>query len=209
MKVSKILALSAIAVCMITTTALAANSGNQSSETKGQKSTIERNFGGNRGMHGGENRNGFRGPGKGGEGFKNPFANLVTAGTITQEKADAIKTAMEAARETKKTMKEVLDGLVTAGTITQAEEDAIVKDMPTRAGKRGNPMENLVTAGTITQEKADTIKTAMEAARETKKTMKEVLDGLVTAGTITQAEEDAIVKTLPERSGKGRFGGKR
>lgn len=66
-----------------------------------------------------------------------------------------------------------------------------------------DPMTGLITAGTITQADADAIKAAMDSARESGKTMKEVLAGLVTAGTITQAKADAVLAAAPADNGKG------
>lgn len=69
--------------------------------------------------------------------FATNLDSLVTAGTITQAQADAIQTALEAAKPTggpanggeqngdKGGFSSILDSLVTAGTITQAQEDAI------------------------------------------------------------------------------------
>jgi len=57
--------------------------------------------------------------------FKNDLAALVTAGTMTQDQADAITSAISSAEKGPDGMKTALDALVTAGTITQAQEDAI------------------------------------------------------------------------------------
>ena len=75
---------------------------------------------------------------------------LVTAGTITQAQADAIKAAFDAARPAEGTVKPatpptdaerlakrkaVLAPLVSAGTITQSQADAVIAAMP--AGGHG------------------------------------------------------------------------
>lgn len=59
------------------------------------------------------------------DGLKTELNSLVTAGTITQEQADAITTAISTAEKGPDGMKTALDALVTAGTITQAQEDAL------------------------------------------------------------------------------------
>ena len=80
---------------------------------------------------------------------------LVTAGTITQAQADAVKAAFDAARPAVGTVKPatpptdaerlakkkaVLAPLVSAGTITQAQADAVIAAMPAggHGGGRGN-----------------------------------------------------------------------
>lgn len=110
---------------------------------------------------------------------KNHFCNLVSEGTITQVQLDAIQEAMKAARDSGKTMSDVLTELVSAETITQAQADAITANMPARDGKtvkaieQKNPYSELVSAGTITQTQADTlwntIKEAMQTARASEK----------------------------------------
>ncbi len=78
---------------------------------------------------------------------------LVTAGTITQAQADAIKAAFDAARPAQGTAKPatppteaerlakhkaVLAPLVSAGTITQAQADAVIAAMPAGGGHGGH-----------------------------------------------------------------------
>lgn len=129
---------------------------------------------------------------------KNPFSELVTAGTITQAQLDAIQEAMKSARESKKPMSDVLTELVSAGTLTQEQADAITSSMPAKEGKGGftrehkNPLSELVTAGTITQEQLDAIQEAMKSTRESKQSMTDALAELVSAGTLTQNQADAV-----------------
>ena len=147
-------------------------------------------------------------------GMVNSLDSLVTAGTITQAQADAIQTAMEAAKPTggpgnggehKGGFASVLDSLVTEGTITQAEEDAIQTALKAvKPSDSVSALDALVSAGTITQAQADAIQTAIEAAKPTgdlgkggdlnrgKGGYTSVLDSLVTEGTITQAQADAV-----------------
>ncbi|MFZ3131107.1 MAG: hypothetical protein WA125_08420 [Desulfosporosinus sp.] len=84
------------------------------------------------------------------DGFANKLDALVTAGTITQTQADAIQTAMEAAKPAggpgngngadqnrgkgKGGFTSVLDSLVTAGTITQVQADAIQSTFTNKLG---------------------------------------------------------------------------
>ena len=148
-------------------------------------------------------------------GFATKLANLVTAGTITQAEADAIQTALDAAKpaggpgnggEHKGGSSSVLDSLVTAGTITQTESDAIQTALKAaKPDEATSALAALVTAGTITQVQSDAIQTALDAAKptgdsgngsENKGGFSSVLDSFVTAGTITQVQADAIQTTF-------------
>jgi Spy/CpxP family protein refolding chaperone len=199
MKPSKIILATAVAACMLTTSAFAANVSTENNLVNGIKNSITKNFTDRHMMRGGEFSKGDR------QKQGNPMESLIKAGTITKVQADSIKSAMDSARESQKTMKEVLDGLVTAGTITQTQEDAILKAMPEKGNpgepreEHKNPMDELVTAGTITQAQEDSIQKAMEHQKDSEKTPKEALDSLVTAGTITQVQEDAVLKLFSER----------
>ena len=154
---------------------------------------------------------------------KKSFAAIALAGAITVTGATAFAATKSGdtpkfagqrqemkldAEKMANALKTALGKLVTNGTMTQTQADAVQKDMPAKDGKGGpggerkNPMSELVTAGTITQAQADSIREEMKTARDSGKTIKEVLDGLVTAGTITQAQEDAIVKAMPTKDGK-------
>lgn len=117
---------------------------------------------------------------------KNPWSELVTDGTITQDQLDAIQEAMKTAHDSDKTMSDILDELVSDGTLTQDQADAITAAMPARDGKAaGNsegmpehgknwtqkgefksPWSELVTDGTITQDQADAVSSAIKAAME-------------------------------------------
>lgn len=131
---------------------------------------------------------------------KAPLSSLVTAGTITQAQATAIKDAMVAAHTANKAAHDriaatTISGLVARGTLSQAQADAI-----TSADGR-QAMRALVSSGVVTRELArqvhDAVKTAMEAVA-TKPAA--VLDSLVSAGTITQAQADAIEAARPART---------
>jgi polyhydroxyalkanoate synthesis regulator phasin len=106
---------------------------------------------------------------------------------------------MKTARESKKSMTDVLAELVSAGTLTQEQADAITEGTPGKgnmmarpAGEMKNPLSELVTAGTITQDELDAIQESMKTARESKKSMTDVLAELVSAGTLTQEQADAV-----------------
>ncbi len=148
-------------------------------------------------------------PGKDGEGFKgvfkNPMSELVTAGTITQEQADAVNSAIKSGIEARKSMEDILAGLVSAGTITDVQKEALLDVFPSKGIlQRGMVMhkasiDNLVTAGTITQAQADAFNEAMKSAKESKKSITDILKELVAAGTLTQTQADAINKEVKTR----------
>jgi Spy/CpxP family protein refolding chaperone len=191
---NKIVIASLLTACLMTTSAFAAaNKSAVSKTTKPSKPSTN-----------------MKAPA--GNKMVDPMAALVKAGTITQTQADAIKSAMDAARNSKTDMSTVISSLVTAGTTTQAQADAITKSMPKPPadgqGQPGDhqgkdPMSALVTAGTITQTQADAIKSAMDVARNSKTDMSTVISSLVTAGTITQAQADAITKSMPKPPADG------
>ncbi|NLW92118.1 MAG: copper amine oxidase N-terminal domain-containing protein [Syntrophomonadaceae bacterium] len=129
--------------------------------------------------------------GKGGHGFSDQLSSLVTAGTLTQEQADAVQAALKPSDESKANttppttdpsslMQGKLDALVAAGTITSEQAEAIMEaiqppadnkaDKNHHGEKRSNPWESalssLVTAGTITQTVADSILTALKPSNE-------------------------------------------
>lgn len=153
-----------------------------------------------------------------------PLDSLVSAGTITQDQADAVQSVFQSRGKEIQTSgtysnktkhQNPLDSLVSAGTITQEQKDAIDSTLrssiqPKRqsvetTGTRTSPLDSLVTDGTITQEQADAVDSAFKALMEAHKSKREQetsttktnpLDSLVSAGTITQEQEDAIQSTL-------------
>ena len=134
-----------------------------------------------------------------GEG-KAPLSSLVTAGTLTQAQAAAVKDAMIASHAARKAAHDnaqasALSGLVSAGTLSQAQADAIAST-DGRQGLRG-----LITSGVITRELAREVHAAFRAGMDAA-AMKPaaVLDSLVSAGTITQAQADAIEAARPTRT---------
>lgn len=200
MKITRIIATSTVAACLIATSVFAVNTPSPSTSAKTPTATVtpgkqKTKMANRQGM--------VR---KGHKGFHcNKLDELVTAKTITAEQKTAVENAIKAAREAKKDVKEALDALVKAGTITQAQEDAIIKSMPMGRGSKGlhgSKMDELVTSGTITQGQKDAIVNAVKTAWEAKKDVKEALDALVKAGTITQAQEDAVINAM--LSGKGK-----
>lgn len=106
-----------------------------------------------------------------------PLDSLVTAGTITQEQADAVSSVFQS-----------------RGKAIQASGTYSNNTRPQ------NPLESLITAGTITQEQADAIKNTLEEARQANKPIKNqannmqtnVLDNLVSDGIITEEQEGLI-----------------
>lgn len=123
------------------------------------------------------------------------LSKLVTAGTITQEQADAVKNVIHQGPGGKMNglnpdrLKAQLDKLVTAGTISQTEETNILKYMSDKQAERKAEM--------------DKVKNMTEAERkayfESKKTTEKTnfLSELVTAGIITQDKADAIKAAMP------------
>jgi len=114
---------------------------------------------------------------------KSPLDDLVANGTITQDQADAVKAAVQAARQGQTTQASgtstaktnPLDSLVSAGTITQDQENSVMSAIQAHHhhhgsqgsdGKPTNPLDSLVKAGTITQDQEDSIQKAFEEARK-------------------------------------------
>ncbi|MDF2999891.1 MAG: hypothetical protein K0Q48_10 [Bacillota bacterium] len=130
------------------------------------------------------------GAGSEGTGFpaglqNSPLSELVSAGTLTQEEADAVMEALKEARNSGETCDEILDTLVSEEVITQEQADAIADTKPVLGGNGSggmhrNLLSELVTDGTITQEQADAVwdavKTAMDAARDAAKAAAEEAD---------------------------------
>ena len=112
--------------------------------------------------------------------IKSAIDSLVTAGTITQEQADAVAKVYTPGKG--------------KGDLLKA---------------RKNPFDELVAAGTITQAQADAISAAIKTGRESKKTTADITKELVTAGTITQAQSDAVAKIFTPGERKGEFLGGR
>lgn len=117
--------------------------------------------------------------------------SLVTAGTITQAQADAVKAAMKTKIDAKFATKlnTVLTDLVSKSTLTQAKADAVKA-----ASKTKKDLRDLVTAGTINSAEAKSIRTSLHALP--KEDITEIRDGvlvtLVSNNTITQTQANAI-----------------
>ena len=117
--------------------------------------------------------------------------SLVTAGTITQAQADAVKAAMKTKIDAKfaTNLNTVLTDLVSKSTLTQAKADAVKS-----ASKTKKDLRDLVKAGTITSTDAKSIRTALHALP--KEDITAIRDGvlvtLVSNNTITQTQADAI-----------------
>lgn len=115
---------------------------------------------------------------------KSPFAGLVSAGTITQEQANAINDAMSKSGKAKQSLSDIATNLVSKGVITQEQADAVNSAMPLMKEKgakgempkrsendetseRKGPLKGLVSSGTITQAQADMVLNAVKTALET------------------------------------------
>jgi polyhydroxyalkanoate synthesis regulator phasin len=108
---------------------------------------------------------------------------LITAGTITRDQAQALKAETKAAREAART--EAIDELVAEGTITSDQGQAILA--------AGRDVRSLVTAGTITREQARAVKEELHSYQGTADSPHaKALASLVAKGTLTQAQADAI-----------------
>ena len=134
-------------------------------------------------------------------GEKTDFlSNLVTAGTLTQDQATAIKNVLHKGPGGKghdgkefggnpEGMKTQFDKLVTAGTITQTDETNILKYFSDQQTARKAEMDK--TKNMTPAER----KTYFESKKTTGKP--DFLKDLVTAGTISQDKADAIKAAMP------------
>lgn len=108
---------------------------------------------------------------------------LITAGTITREQAQAVKEETKAACEAARS--EAIDELVADGTITSDQGQAILA--------AGRDVRSLVAAGTITREQARAVKEELHSYQGTADSPQaKALASLVAKGTLTQAQADAI-----------------
>jgi polyhydroxyalkanoate synthesis regulator phasin len=127
------------------------------------------------------------------------LSNLVTAGTLTQTQADAIKSAVpqgpggkgdrKDGGQSPEKMKTQLDTLVTAGTITQDEETKIINYFTEKQTARKAEMDKVKD-----MTEADR-KAYFESKKTTEKT--DMFSELVTTGIITQDKADAIKAAMP------------
>lgn len=116
---------------------------------------------------------------------------LISAGTITREQAQAVKAETKAACEAART--EAIDELVADGTITAEQGQAI---LDARRDIRG-----LVAAGTITREQARAVKEELHSYQGTANSPQATaLASLVAKGTLTQSQADAISAAQDARS---------
>lgn len=127
---------------------------------------------------------------------KTDFLNkLVTAGTLTQDQADAVRNVIHQGpgrregRSNPERLKTQLDTLVKAGTITQTEENNILKYLTDKYTERKAEMSKVKN---MTEAER---KTYFENQKSTEKT--DLLSELVTAGIISQDKADAIKATMP------------
>ena len=161
--------------------------------------------------------------------IKSAVESLVTAGTLTQEQAEAVikaytlgedrakkeeqKEEMQKSSQDKGMVQEKgerrpisLDKLVEEGIITKAQADAFneaVKGLRTGRKSTEDILKELVESGKITQAQADSFTEVMKLIREAEKTTADVLKEMVTAGTITQEQADAIRKLFTPGKGRG------
>jgi len=163
------------------------------------------------------------------EKIKSAVDSLVTAGTLTQEQADAVIKAYDPREErpkdeAKKEEKQKaapdkgmvpkmgergqisLNKLVEEGTITKAQADAFneaVKALRTDKKSTEDILKELVEDGKITQDMADSYTKVSKLINETRKNSADVLKKMVSAGTITQEQADAIRKLFTPGKGNG------
>ncbi|MBZ9623105.1 hypothetical protein G9F71_009575 [Clostridium sp. FP2] len=151
----------------------------------------------------------------------NPLDDLVGAGTITQDQANAIQSAFQSVGKAIQSTgiynnrpANPLDSLVSAGTITEDQQTAIKSafeaSMKTTKhhgkGPAAKALKDLVTSGTITQPQEDAVIKALQASmkanrvnsKESNASIPNPLDSLVSEGTITQTQSDSILKALEE-----------
>lgn len=127
------------------------------------------------------------------------LSTLVTAGTLTQTQADAVKNVIHQGPggmgdrrdggQSSEGMKTQLDTLVSAGTITQTEETNILNYFTEKQTERKAEMDKVKD-----MTEADR-KAYFESKKTTEKT--DMFSELVTAGIITQEKADAIKAAMP------------
>lgn len=127
------------------------------------------------------------------------LSTLVTAGTLTQVQADAVKDVIHqgfgergagrAAGLSSDKMKTQLDKLVAAGTITQDDETNIINYLTQQQTDRKAEMDKVKNMS-----EADR-KSYFESKKTTEKT--DLFSQLVTAGIITNDKADAIKAAMP------------
>lgn len=124
------------------------------------------------------------------------YSQAVSQGIITQDKADAVKAKLDAARQTqmKAMMTKGLDGVVTAGTITQDQADKVVAFITSQEANKKPSLDK--EPGTRPEQKPDPANAP-----------KNPLSSLVDDGTLTQDQADAVLKVLPMGGGHGGPGG--
>lgn len=121
--------------------------------------------------------------------INSPLDSLVASKTITQDQADAIKSAFESRGKSiqvsgtynnKIKPENPLDSLVSSGTITEEQKESVKSEFESTMKANGinlhrphrshthksavDPLESLVTSGTITEEQKETIKSAFQSA---------------------------------------------
>lgn len=140
-----------------------------------------------------------------------PYKELVDAGIITQEKADAIVKAEQAQHEAaqqdmqakqQEQMKSKLDAIVKDGTITQDQEDKIMAYIAEKQEARKAEMDK------VKNMTADERKAYMESNKDTVKKAG-IGTELVDKGIITQDQLDAVKKAIGMGFGQGGKGGPR
>ena len=130
-----------------------------------------------------------------------PLAALVTAGTITQAKADVVETATRTAMNAAQTtnFNAALAALVANGTITQDLATAAKASATSTTGKHGRV--NLTT-WTVAQRTA--LHTWLNANPVDRAAIgKAAIAKLVTSGTLTQVQADAVNAALAAAPAKG------
>ncbi|MCR4430956.1 MAG: hypothetical protein NUV45_08070 [Tepidanaerobacteraceae bacterium] len=130
------------------------------------------------------------------EGKKDFLTEMVQAGILTQEQADAIKAYLEEQAQAKRQeqQKERLDNLVSQGLITQEQEQKIMEYYKAQEEERKAEMEKIKS---MTEEER---KAYFEEKKSSNSSAKpDHMQELVEAGILTQDEADAINKYYEEQ----------
>ncbi|WP_449241348.1 hypothetical protein [Desulfoscipio gibsoniae] len=124
--------------------------------------------------------------------LKEALADLVIAGTITQDQSDAVLTYFQQNLP----QKPVLDTVKPADGVNKFEQGPVLKIV--------DPMRDLVDNGTITGDQAQSIGDKMSdiTDRQRQQQWQTSLDTLVSEGTITQDQTDNILTFLEANAQK-------
>lgn len=131
------------------------------------------------------------------KGKSGQYADMVTAGILTQDQADAINKYFEEQQQEKRqeALKKQLDSLVTDSTITQDQEDKIITYLEQQDESRKAEME--AEREKVKSMTDDERKAYFESKKDAKYgNTTSLLQGLIDDGTLTQTQADAVAKVL-------------